>query len=151
MAYVTEAIVNPRNLKIEGFYCMDSISGQELILLAQDIRELSKQGYIVDDHDVLAEAADLVRLKDVLEMHFDLIKKPVVTISKKQVGKVNDYAVETSSLYIQKLYVAQSFWKSLTGGALSVDRSQINEVTSKRIVINDPLQPTTSSATAAIA
>ena len=93
----------------------------------------------VDDHDVLAEPEDLVRLRDVLEMNFQLLKKPVETVAKTSVGKVGDYAVETTGMYVQKLYVSRPFWQNLAGGTLSVDRSQVVEVTNKRIVINDLL------------
>ena len=151
VAYVSGMVVNPRNLKVEGFYCVDSQSRDELVLVSQDVRELSAQGFIVDDHDVLAVPDDLVRLRPILHMNFELMKMPVETASKRHVGKVSDFAVETSSMYIQKLYVAQSFWKSFAGGALSVDRSQITEVTSHRIIIQDPLQPTTSAAPAVAA
>jgi hypothetical protein len=54
-------------------------------------------------------------------------------------------------MYIQKLYVGQSILKSLTGGSLSVDRSQIYEITSKRVVINDLVQATPARAPAAVA
>lgn len=152
VAQVDAAIINPRNLKIEGFYVTDSLdAGRTLILLYQDIRELSDRGYIVNDHDVLMEADDLVRLKDVLDMGFELIKKPVFTTSKASVGKVSDYAVETATMYIQKLYVSQSIWRSLAGGSLSIDRSQIVEVTNKRIVISELMQAAPSSAAATLA
>lgn len=152
VAQVDAAIINPRNLKIEGFYVTDSIdTNQTLILLYQDIRELSGQGYIVNDHDVLVEADDLVRLRDVLDMGFELLKKPVFTASKESVGKVSDYAVETATMYIQKLYVSQPIWKSLSGGSLSIDRTQIIEVTNKRIVIAELLQTSPSPAAASLA
>ena len=151
VAFVMAALINPHNLRIEGFYCADSKDGSQLVLLSQDVREVSRQGFIVDDHDVLAEPGDLVRLKDVIHLQFELLKKPVQTVSKANVGRVSDYAIESETMYIQKLYVAQSFWKSFTGGALSVDRSQITEVTNHRIVIQDPLQPTPSPASAALA
>lgn len=151
VAYVTAMVINPKNLRVEGFYCADSLSGAELILVEQDIRELTRQGFIVDDHDVLVEPKDLVRLKAVLATQFNPIRLPVETVGKQKIGKVTDFALETSSMYIQKLYVAQSFWKSFTGGALSVDRSQIVEVTKSHIIIQDPMQPTTSPATAVAA
>ncbi len=148
MAWIATPIVNPRNLKIEGFFCNDSMNGKQLVLLYQDIRELSRQGFIVDDHDVLVESKELVRLKDLMQQNFQLAGKPVVTVSKQKVGKVHDYALETESMFIQKLYVTQSFWKRLTGGSLSVDRTQIVEVTNRRIVINDLLEPSASPVTA---
>jgi sporulation protein YlmC with PRC-barrel domain len=137
IATVNSVIINPNNLKIEGFYCLDRLSRSELILLAQDIRDMNAANYLVNDHDVLVEAHELVRLKEVLSINFELIGKQVVTVSQIKVGKVNDYAVDISSMYIQKLYVSQSLLKSFTGGNLSIDRSQINEITPKQIIINE--------------
>ena len=82
-----------------------------------------------------------MRLKDVIALNFDIMNKNVVTATKK-IGKVTDYATEIETLYIQKIYVAQSIFKSFSGGNLGVDRSQIIEITPSRIVINDPLQAT---------
>lgn len=150
IATVTAPIFNPNNLKIEGFYCQDRFDKKELILLYQDIREMLPQGYVVNDHDVLVEAAELVRLKSVLELNFELIGKHVETVSKEKVGKVSDYATETETMFVQKIYVAQSILKSLTGGSLSIDRSQINEITPKRIIINELMKTAPATAPAAI-
>ncbi|HEY1063670.1 MAG TPA: PRC-barrel domain-containing protein [Candidatus Saccharimonadales bacterium] len=139
VARVIGPVFNPNNLKIEGFYCQDSISKQELILLYQDIREVLKEGFVVNDHDVLTEPQELVRLKEILQLKFDLIGKQVVTTSKQKVGKVSDFAVETETMFVQKIYVTQSVLKSLTGGSLSIDRNQINEITDRKIVINELL------------
>jgi sporulation protein YlmC with PRC-barrel domain len=136
-AFVLAPIINPDNLKIEGFYCDDRLGKGRLILLSQDIRDIIPQGFVINDHDVLSEPGELVRLKHVLELNFTLIGKPVETVSKKKIGKVADFATEVSSMYIQKLYVSQSVFKSLANGSLSVDRTQINEITDKRIIIND--------------
>jgi sporulation protein YlmC with PRC-barrel domain len=150
IATVSAPIINPNNLKIEGFYCQDRFDKQQLVLLCRDIRDILRQGFVVNDHDVLAEPDELVRLKEVLELDFDLIGKPVVTLSKEKVGKVSDYATEMETMFIQKIYVSQSIIKSLTGGSLSVDRTQINEITPKRIIINELLKtsPATAAATA---
>ena len=91
---------------------------------------------MVNDHGVLAEAGDLVRLKDILALNF------VLDVNqwhhwRQTPGKLTDYAVD-GNMYIQKLYVGQLPLKSFTGGQLSVDRSQIHEITMKRIIINDP-------------
>ena len=151
VATVTGAIFNPNNLKIEGFYCNDAFSKKSLVLLYQDIREVLKDGFIVNDHDVLVEPQELVRLRGVLEIKFELIGKQVFTTSKQKVGKVADYAVESETMFVQKVYVSQSILKSFTGGSLSVDRSQINEITNKRIIINDLLKDSTVTMPAAIA
>lgn len=139
VATTISAIINPNNLKIEGFYCQDNRDKKRLVLLYQDIRDVIGRGLVIDDHEALVDPHELVRLKDIMQINFDLIGKPVVTVSKHKVGKVNDFAVETSSMYIQKIYVSQSLIKSFTGGNLSVDRTQIVEITNRRIVIQDLL------------
>lgn len=148
VAEVTAPIINPNNLKIEGFYCQDTAERKELILLYQDVRDILPQGIVINDYDVLATAEDLVRLQKVLELNFDIIGKPVETISNEKVGKVNDYAFDATTMYIQKLYVSQSILKSLTSGSLSIDRNSIHEITPKRIVINELLKTAPAQAPA---
>lgn len=149
IADVLSPIINSNNLKIEGFYCQDSIDKAQLVLLYQDIRDILPQGIVVNDHDVLTDPEDLVRLKEILELNFELIGKQVETISNEKVGKVSDYAFDAATMYIQKLYVSQSLLKSFTGGNLSVDRTQVHEITPKRVVINDLLETAPAGAPAA--
>lgn len=151
IATAVAPIINPDNLKIEGFYCIDRFSNAELVLLYQDIRDVLPQGLVVDDHDNLSEPDELIRLKDVLAMRFELVGKPIETVSKEKVGKVSDYAIETTTMYIQKLYASQSLLKSFTGGSLSIDRTQIQEITDKRIIINDLLKNVPAPMTAGLA
>lgn len=150
IATAMEPIINPNNLKIEGFYCEDVFDKTRLVLLYQDIRDIIKNGFVVDDIEALVEPDELVRLKDVMDIGFELLGKPIETTAKDKVGKVSDYAVETSTMYIQKIYASQSLFKSLTGGSLSIDRSQIVEVTSKRIIISELLKTAPVGAAAAV-
>jgi uncharacterized protein YrrD len=129
-------IINPNNLKIEGFFCKDN-SRKQLILVTQDIRDVLPQGIVINDADVLSETEDLVRLKDIIHINFELLGKHVETTSKTKLGKVNDYATETDSMYIKKIYVTQPIYKNLSGGNLGIDRTQIVEITDKKIIVND--------------
>lgn len=149
IAEIISPIINPNNLKMEGFYVQDTQQNRKLILLYQDIREFVPQGVAINDYDVLAEPEDLVRLKDILELEFELIGKPVETVVKEKVGKVADYAFEDATMFIQKLYVSQSLLKSFTGGNLSVDRNQIHEITPKKVIIQELLKTAPAGAPAA--
>lgn len=150
VATILSPIVNPNNLKIEGFYCQDSTK-QILILVAQDIRETVDEGYIVNDHDVLAKEEDLVRLQETLKLKYYPIDKLVVTESGKRLGRIDDYATDIDSMYIVKLYISQSLIKSFTGGSLVVDRNQIIEITPRRIVVDDLLLGSSVEAGATVA
>lgn len=143
-------IINPNNLKIEGFYCQANTEKTQLILLDQDIREIIKDGFVIDDFERLVEPSELIRLQDVLELQFDLIGKQVETLAKEKVGKVSDYAAETETMFVQKIYASQSIFKSFSGGQLSIDRSQIHEITPRRIIITELLK-TAPAAAASVA
>ena len=140
VATVTGAIIDPNNLKIEGFYCTDRFDRSEMVLLYQDIRDVIAQGFVVNDHDVLARPDDLVRLTKLLRLGFDLKGMRVVTVGGQRLGKVSDYAIEVETMYIQKFYVTQGFMKGLTGGNLGIDRSQVQEITNAKVIVLDPLQ-----------
>lgn len=140
VAYAEDIIMNPNNLKVEGLYCEDRFNKELKVLLTQDIREIISKGLIVDDYEVLAEQEELIRLQDVIDLQFELIGKTVITNKKRRLGKVADFSLDNTSFYVQKLYVSQSMLRKL-GGSLSIDRSEIIEVTDKKIVVKDPLKP----------
>ena len=74
----------------------------------------------------------------------------VASQSGKGYGKVSDYAYETNNMFIQKIYAAQPMVKNLGGGTLSIDRSQIVEVTNRRIIIEDPTERASAHAASPI-
>jgi hypothetical protein len=148
-ATTTGAIINPTNLKIEGFYCADAFERKKIVILMyQDIRDVIPQGLVINDHDVLAEPQELVRLKELMDLGFTILNKPVRTVSKDKVGKVVDFATDTMTMYVQKLYVGQSLLKNLAGGSLGIDRTQIVEITDRNIVIQDLAQGVPAGAKA---
>ena len=148
LARTTTAIINPNNLKIEGFYCNDRFHKEQLVLLSQEIREIIREGIVVNDHEALSEPSELIRLESTLKLQFELIGKSVETVNKRKIGKITDYTVDNESLFIQKLYVGPTLIKSLTSGQLLVDRTQIVEITKQKIVIKDISQPIKSGLTA---
>lgn len=138
IATITASIINPNNLKLEGLYCQDRFDKKkQLVLLSKEIRDIIARGVVVNDHEALTPSEDLVRLKDIMAINFSLTGKPVVTVSKSKLGKVTDYATDSATFFIQKIYTSQSVLKNITGGSLSIDRSQIVEITNRKIVVQD--------------
>lgn len=146
VAVTIAPIINPNNLKIEGFFCEDRFEKREPILLTSEIRDVLAQGIVVNDHDALSDPDELVRLREILELGFDIMGKNVVTVSKEKLGKVSDFAADSQSLYIQKIYVSQSLLKSFGSGQLSIDRNQIVEITNKKIIVQEILKPTKATS-----
>jgi hypothetical protein len=128
-------IVNPHNLKILGWWATGP-AGQKQVLLADEVREEMPTGLAVNDEDALSDPADLVRHKQILDIHFELMDKPVRT-KRQKLGKVSDYSYN-DGLFVQKLYVARPLHKVFTSeDTLIIDRTQILEVTDHYILVRD--------------
>lgn len=133
----TNPIINPNNLKIEGWFAQNRFEKGDFILPIIEVRDFIAKGIVVNDHDALTHPDDLVRLKETLAIQFGLIGKSVTTDRKKHLGKVVDYAVDEQSNYIQKLYVNPSLLKGFVQEQLLIDRNQIVEITDKKIIVAD--------------
>jgi len=135
IGYIRSPIINPNNLVIPAFYCQKLSAAGDFVLHTDDIVKIDKGKVVVNDETVIMSTEELVRLSDIIDKKFELIDKPVKTKKGKKIGKVKDFAVDDEAFYIQKIYVTQSVFKSISTGTLMFDRSQIYEVTNKKVVI----------------
>lgn len=149
IGHVIEPIINPHNLHVDGFYCDAVNASANGVIVDIDIREITHRGIIINDHEDIAEADELVRLKPIIDIHFELIGKPVFQ-NRKKIGKITDYALDSASLYIQKLYVQPPLFQSMGSSQLIIGRSSIVEVTDTRVVVTGNEQKESSRATQAI-
>lgn len=137
IATAVEPIINPHNLKILGWWCKLPSQSTQHILLYEDVREMLPEGLAVNDDGALSEPNELIRHQEILGVHFQLIDKEVRSKSHK-LGRVSDFAYDSGSLTIIKLYVSRPLTKLLTTeDMLIIDRSQIIEITDKYILVRD--------------
>lgn len=142
-------VINPNILKIEGWYIYNAYEKGDFVLLSNAVREIISKGLIVDDHDAMTPPEDLVRLKSVLDTQFDLMGKKVVTESRRTIGKVCDFAIDDKSFLINKIYINQNLFKSFSTQQLIVGRTQIIEITDKKIIVKDSSIPASARGRAA--
>lgn len=135
---VNEPVINPHNLHIDGFYAAAMNGQNDGIIVDNDVRELAPSGMIINDHEDIAQEDELVRLQPILAINFELIGKSVYA-GKSKIGKVEDYVVDTKSLFVQKLYVQPSLLK-IGAGQMIIDRQSIIEITDTKIVVAGPEQ-----------
>jgi hypothetical protein len=129
-------IINPHNLKIIGWWCRAPGRPGQLVLLTDDIRDSVGEGLAIDDEEEITAAEDLVRQKEVLDINYDLIGKPVKT-KRSKLGKVSDFSYN-EGMFVQKLYVERPMVKVFSmEDTLIIDRKQILEVTDHYILVND--------------
>lgn len=139
-------IIDPSNLKIVA-YQVDGplLSHRPAILLIADVRELSDIGMIIDSNDEFIGIDDVILVKKIYDLNFNLIGMDVFDDKKHKLGKINNYSVDVNSFIIQQLNVKQSIFKSLTEADLLVHRSQIIEINNKSIIVKSTAQSINAS------
>lgn len=132
----TMIVMNPNNLQIEGWIVDNYLQKGSFVLPTVEVREFIPKGVVVNHHEALTPTEDLVRMQESLKIRFELMGKSVVTESKQKLGKVTDYAVD-ENFYVQKLYVNPSLLKSFSAQQKIISRSDIVEITDRKIIVAD--------------
>lgn len=138
VATVTDVIIDPHKLRIMAFYALRTDSEDEDVLFVDDITNFSARGLVIDHDDMLMkDEEDLVRLREVTELNFYLIDKPVETESGAKVGKVSRFAVDLNGFSIMQLYITQPVTVNLGDAEIIVHRNQLVRVTDKKVIVKD--------------
>ena len=140
IARTTSAVIDPEDLKVIAYTIDGAIIKNDPevgdVLTTDDVRELSKDGFIIDSTDVLVNADDVVRIRDVMELNFNLIGLKVVTRDGKKIGKIIDYTVDSASFMIYQLTVQRSMgFASFSDPLLTINRSQVIEIDDYKVTI----------------
>lgn len=139
IARVVEPIIDPDSLKLIGFVVEGKLIRGDVgdILPIESVREFSRMGMIVDSIDELVTRTDIVKIKQVLELNFNLVGHKVVTRKKAKLGKVIDYTLEIGGWTIQQLIVQRPIMKSFFDPELVIPRAKIIEVDDEQVVVKD--------------
>lgn len=137
VAVTTDPVIDPSKLEIIAFMCRATGDKQQPVLLTQDVRQLTKDALLIDGYDEIEEAAEIIRLHDILDQKFQLIGCRVENESGTSLGKTEDYSLNVETYLINKLYVKRPLLKSFASGSLVIDRTQIVDVRRDKIVVRD--------------
>lgn len=139
IALLDEPVINPYNLKIMAF----KLTGPRLsnpedsYLLVQDIREISPIGLIVNSSDEIVGREDVIKLKETIELGFNLINTKVVSKDGIKLGKVTSYTLSLPTMSVEQILVERPFFKSLIDPELMIHRSKIVEITNEQITVEE--------------
>lgn len=136
LASTGRPIIDPRNLLIVAYYCKDyALKNKTYILRTADIRDYGSMGFIVDSADELVEPEDIIKIKEVIDINFNLIGLNVENEDKVKLGKVESYSVESKTFTIEQIKVRRPLLKSFNDTGLLINRNQIIEVTDEKIIV----------------
>lgn len=138
IAAISEPIIDPDNLKIIAFKLTGPIiNATNQILDATSIREYSSLGIIIDDNDELIGPDDVVKIKEILDLNFNLINLKVETKKGTKLGHISDFTLTPEDLTIQQIIVKRPAIKSFMDPELTIHRREIVEITDYKVVVKD--------------
>ena len=148
IAQLDKPIIDPYNLKIIAF----KLTGPRLddpensYLLIDSIREISPIGFIVNSSDEIVYSDSVIKLKEIIDLGFDLSGIKVVSKKGAKIGKVSDFIADISQMAINQLVVERPFIKAFLDPELVIHRSKVVEITNEQIVIKDEKERPKSKA-----
>lgn len=145
IAETIEPVIDPRNLTIMAYEVGGPLLEKrpQFIRIA-DIRELSDIGMIIDSSDELVEESDVIKIKELRDLHFSLLGMKVVNERGKRFGKVDDYVIDTDHFTIQQISVRGGLISSFSNTGHIIHRSQIVEISDTTITVKSAEEKTTS-------
>ena len=135
---IAAPIVDPSSFKIIAFYLDSPLAEKGVnILDTKSIREYSRYGCVVDSIEELISKDDVVKIKDVIDLNFDVIGLKVETKKGSHLGKVIDFTVTSEDFTIQQIIVRRPLIKSFSDPELTIPRKEIVEVTDYKVIVKD--------------
>lgn len=136
LATARRPIVDPNNLKILAYEVDGAmLADHPSFLMINDIRELSDIGMIIDSSDEFIGRDDVIAIKKIYDLNFNVIGLNVIDQNKKKLGKIIDFSLDTDSFVIQQLNVRPGVIKSLAKTDFLVNRSQIIEINDYAVIV----------------
>lgn len=139
LARTSRAVIDPRKLAVVAYELQGQLLDYDPALLRiEDIREIGPMGMIIDSSDELVNPDDILKLKEVYDLRFELLGLRVIDDRKKSVGRVVGYTLEAGNFVIQQLRVKRPLIQSFGDTELLIHRSQIVKITDDHIIVKSP-------------
>jgi uncharacterized protein YrrD len=141
LAHTKKPVIDPSNLEIVAFELEGALLNMHpSYLRVADIREVSPIGFIVNDSDEFVSSTDVIKIKKILELNFELLKLPVIDELKHKLGRISNFNLDTIGFSIQQLIVNRSIIHSFSDSELIIHRDQIIEVSDNFIKVRTTAQ-----------
>ena len=141
LALIGAPIIDPANLQILA-YSLDnnSYSNDQMYLRIDEIRELSRIGFIVDSGEDFITTSDVIKIKEILDLNFQIIGMKVVDEKGNLVGKVVDFTMSLLNFTVQQLIVKRPLFKSFNSSELTIHRNSITAIDDEKITIRSEVE-----------
>jgi sporulation protein YlmC with PRC-barrel domain len=139
IAKTSELVVDPNDLKVIAFKLYGPEVGKNSgnYLKADDVREFSSLGMVVDSDDDFVATDEVIKLKEVLGLNFSLVGMKVESKKGNNLGKVESYMINPNGFYVEQLVVRRPLLKSFMDPELIISKNEVVKITDDKIIVKD--------------
>ena len=103
---INKVIINPDNGELMGFIIkQNKFFAKDKILSSQDTIEIDRNGIVTPTEENLLEIDEIVRIKEIINQNIPIFGQNAITESKQNIGKINDFLIDTDMNTIVKFYI----------------------------------------------
>ena len=136
LATVGTPVINPANLQILAYNLENnSYSDEPMLVRIAELRELSRFGFIVDSGEDFILPTDVIKIKEIIDLNFNLSGMKVVDENGEKIGKISDFTISLDNFTVQQLIVRRPLLKSFNTSELTIHRNQITSIDDDKITI----------------
>ena len=132
---ITGILIDPHRFSVAGFWVEEYGQRQMPLLLSQSLRQIHSQRVFVNSEDDFNRPKDLPRLREVLEIDYQLPGKRVISTDKEYLGRADDFSFSDEDFKIVHLIVKPPLSQRLRTARRQFGRSQIEKIRSKTIEV----------------
>lgn len=129
---VFEIIVSPENGKVEAFLSK-AMFKKPHVVSEQDVLDVGKNGVIINDAQALILPSEIIKVNEIIKKKIKILNAKAVTKSKKKLGVVEDFVIETDTAQVVKFYIKGGLF--LPARILSSDN--VIKIEKNRIIFQD--------------
>ena len=139
---INQILIDPNNGNLLGFLVSSGgIFSPKKVLSVTDIREWDPNGIVTESINNLVEAAEIVRIKEILSRKIILLGMRAKTESGKGLGVVEDLLIDTDGQCVAKYYL-----KDLLGDARIFTADKVVKIDKQIIFSDDVAEPPAGAA-----
>ena len=132
---ISGILLDPNRLMVAGFWVRTRSDPRPLLLLTEDVRQLTSQQAIVDDRQQLVEPSDLPKLRSILAINYLIPGKKVVADGRK-IGIAQDFNFNNTTYLVSHIAARASGWQRLRVNQLVFERRQITGLDDRKITVD---------------
>lgn len=130
---VKQIVVDKKNAKVLGFivHINSFLFGKNLFLSESDVLDIDSNGLTTQNKENLIDPQEVMRVKKIIDERFNIFGLDAITKSKKRLGKISNFVIETQTLQIVKFYINTMFENKI------INFDKVYKITKKEIIFEE--------------